>query len=127
MFCDALDRIDIIDESAIDVAAIGFVGTAAAVPTVLAARHGAAAQAHGALRQHARRMRSRALMSMRAAAAGMSVGARLAIWPLDTGRRTPLASIRHRHTGTRPALRDAERDRTMHPYAPIHGSLARHV
>ena len=67
MFCDALDRIDIIDESAIDVAAIGFVGTAAAVPTVLAARHGAAAQAHGALRQHARRMRSRALMSMRAA------------------------------------------------------------
>ena len=55
-------------------------------------------------RQHACRMRSHALMSMRAAVAGMSHVARLAAWPLDTGRRTPLASVRDSHTVTGTAL-----------------------
>ena len=37
-------------------------------------------------------------------AAGSADAVRLAARPLDTGRRTALASVRARHTGTRPAL-----------------------
>ena len=99
-----MDRIELVDDSAVDASAIGIFCTTAAVPTVPAARRGAAAQARGTSRQHACRMRSHALMSMRAAVAGMSHVARLAAWPLDTGRRTLLASVRDRHTSTRTAL-----------------------
>jgi hypothetical protein len=93
-----------VDESAVDAAANGFFGAVDAVPTLLSARRGAAAQALGASRQHACRMRLHALMSMSTAAAGMSHVARLVAWPLDTGRRTLLASVRDRHTSTRTAL-----------------------
>ena len=99
-----MDRIELVDDSAVDASAIGIFCTTAAVPTVPAARRGAAAQARGTSRQHACRMRSHALMSMRAAVAGMSHVARLAAWPLDTGRRTPLASVRDSHTVTGTAL-----------------------
>ena len=104
VICDALHRLQMVDESAVYASAIGFVGAAAAVPAVPAAQRGAAAQAHGAYRQHACRMRSHALMSMCAAAAGMSHAAHLAARPLDIGRRTPLASIRDRHMSARSAL-----------------------
>ena len=104
VFCNALHRLRMVDESAVDAAANVFIGAAAAVPAVPAAQRGAAAQARGASCQHACRMRSHALMSMHAAATGMSHVAHLAAWPLDTGRRTPLASVRDRHTVTGTAL-----------------------
>ena len=78
---DALHRLRMADELAVDAAANIFIGAAAAVPAVPAAQRGAAAQAHGAYRQHACRMRSHALMSMCAAAAGMSHAAHLAARP----------------------------------------------
>ena len=80
---DTLHRLRMADESAVDAASGGFIGAAAAVPAVPAARRGAPAQARGASCQHACRMRSHALMSMCAAAAGMSHAAHLAARPLD--------------------------------------------
>ena len=73
------------------------IGAAAAVPAVPAAQRGASCR-------HACRMRSHAHMSMRAAAVGSAHAARLAAWPLDSGRRTSLASVRARHTVTGTAL-----------------------
>ena len=83
MFCNALHRLRMVDESGINAVANVFVGAAAAVPAVPAAQRGAAAQAHGASCRHACRMRSHAHMSMRAAAVGSAHAARLAAWPLD--------------------------------------------
>ena len=94
VICNTLHRFEMAIESAVNASGGFFVGATAAVPAVPAARHGVAAQARGTSCQHACRMRSHALMSMRAAVAGMSHVARLAAWPLDTGRRTPLASVR---------------------------------
>ena len=101
---DALHRLRMADELAVDAAANIFIGAAAAVPAVPAAQRGAAAQARGTSCRHACRMRSHAHMSMRAAAVGSAHAARLAAWPLDSGRRTSLASVRARHTVTGTAL-----------------------
>ena len=70
VICDALHRIELVDEPAVDAGAVGFFGAMAAVPEVPAALRGAAVQAHGTSCQHACRMRSHALMSMRAGAPG---------------------------------------------------------
>ena len=104
VFVDALHRLEMVDESAIDAPAIGFFGGAAAVPRVPAAQRGAAAQGRGASLPRACRMRSEARVGSGAAEAGRAVGARLAAWPLDIGRMTLLASLRDRHTSARSAL-----------------------
>ena len=80
VFCNALHRISIANESAVDVSAFRFFGAMAASPSVPAALRGAAAQALGAYRQHAWRMRARVCMGSGAAATVRSVFARSASW-----------------------------------------------
>ena len=103
VFCDALHRIVLVVESAVGASANGFFGRAVAVPAVPAAQRSAHAQARGPHCQHACRMHKHAPVGSGAAVAGRSVGARLAAWPLDIGRRITLASVGTMHTGTRTA------------------------
>ena len=103
VFCDALHRIVLVVESAVGASAIGFFGRTVAVPAVPVARRSAHAQARGTYCQHACRMHTHVPVGSGAAVASRLVGAHLAAWPLNIGRRITLASVGTMHTGTRPA------------------------
>ena len=103
VFGDALHRLDIFDESAIEPIDTGFIGMRAALPTVPTAQRSAGAQARGASLEGRCIMRSIAQGGSDVAAAGGSVGGRLAGWRGGRARAVPLPGRDRWRTGRRPA------------------------